>query len=94
MEFCCFGKICSAKYSATFTGCYVVAESCTKTWSGQPHAMRRKLSNFVSLPFPRITFHRAPGDFINLQRSKVPALVILAVGWGRTAKTRKRRTSV
>ena len=60
MEFCCFGKICSAKYSATFTGCYVVAESCTKTWSGQPHAMRRKLSNFVSLPFPRITFHHCP----------------------------------
>ena len=39
--------------------------------------MRRKLSNFVSLPLPWITFHCVPGDSFNVQRSKVPAIVIL-----------------
>lgn len=39
--------------------------------------MRRKLRNFVSLPLPRITFNLVPGDSINVQRSNVPALLIL-----------------
>ena len=45
--------------------------------SAPDFCMRRKLRNFVSLPLPRITFNLVAGDSINVQRSNVPALVIL-----------------